>query len=109
MLFRSSLRRLQTLDIRRIYPAHGPVIEDGQGRIAEYIEHRLMRERQILAAVGDGRATIPEMVAHIYADVSPKLHAAAASSVESHLRKLQRDGRVREHTMKDAPSRWEPS
>jgi glyoxylase-like metal-dependent hydrolase (beta-lactamase superfamily II) len=105
--YMASLRRLQSLDIRRIYPAHGPVIEDGPGRIAEYIEHRLMRERQILTAVGDGRATIPEMVAHIYADVSPKLHAAAASSVESHLRKLQREGRVREHAMQDAPSRWE--
>ena len=105
--YMASLRRLQALDVRRIYPAHGPVIEDGPGRIAEYIEHRLMRERQILAALGDRRTTIPEMVAHIYADVSPKLHAAAASSVESHLRKLHRDGRVRESVMKDAPSRWE--
>jgi hydroxyacylglutathione hydrolase len=50
----SSLRRLQTFDVRRIYSAHGPVIEDGPGRIAEYIEHRLMRERQILEALGDG-------------------------------------------------------
>jgi glyoxylase-like metal-dependent hydrolase (beta-lactamase superfamily II) len=105
--YMASLRRLQSLDVQRIYPAHGPVIEDGPGRIAEYIEHRLMRERQILASLGDGRATIPEMVAHIYADVSPKLHAAAASSVESHLRKLQREGRVREHVVADAPSRWE--
>jgi hypothetical protein len=47
------------------------------------------------------------MVAHIYADVSPKLHAAAASSVESHLRKLQRDGRVREQVIASAASRWE--
>jgi glyoxylase-like metal-dependent hydrolase (beta-lactamase superfamily II) len=105
--YMASLRRLQTLEIRRIYPAHGPVIEDGPARIAEYIEHRLMRERQILAAVGDGLATIPEMVAHIYADVSPKLHAAAASSVESHLRKLARDGRVREQVIANAASRWE--
>jgi hydroxyacylglutathione hydrolase len=105
--YMASLRRLQSLDVQRIYPAHGPVIQDGPGRIAEYIEHRLMRERQILASLGDGRATIPEMVAHIYADVSPKLHAAAASSVESHLRKLQRDGRVREQVIANAPSRWE--
>ena len=35
----SSLRRLQGLDVRRIYSAHGPVIEDGPGRIADYIAH----------------------------------------------------------------------
>ena len=104
--YMASLRQLQTLDIRRIYPAHGPVIDDAPAKIAEYIEHRMMRERQILTAVGDGRATIPEMVAHIYAEVPTTLHKAAASSVESHLRKLQKDGRVQEHVVTDAPSRW---
>ena len=47
------------------------------------------------------------MVSRIYADVSPKLHRMAGMSVESHLRKLQREGSVREHTKPDAPSRWE--
>src|SRR6185436_9103706 len=57
--YMNSLKRLQGLDVRRIYPAHGPVIEDGPARIQEYIDHRLMRERQILQALGDGLATIP--------------------------------------------------
>ena len=102
----ASLRRLLALDVRRIYPAHGPVIEDGPGRIREYIEHRLMRERQILEALGDAVETIPAIVARIYADVTPKLHAMAAQSVESHLRKLEREGRVREWRERDGPSRW---
>ena len=105
--YMASLRRLQSLDIRRIYPAHGPVIEDGPAKIQEYIDHRLARERQILEALGDGLRTIPDMVSRIYADVSPKLHRMAAMSVESHLRKLARDGRVREEIRPDAPSRWE--
>jgi hydroxyacylglutathione hydrolase len=105
--YMASLRRLLDLDIERIYPAHGPVIEDGPGRIREYIEHRLMRERQILDALGDGLVTIPGMVTRIYADVPEKLHAVAAQSVESHLRKLERDGRVREHPERGAPSRWQ--
>ena len=104
--YMSSLKRLQGLDVRRIYPAHGPVIEDGPGRIQEYIDHRLMRERQILGALGDGLATIPEMVAKIYADVVPALHPMAAQSVESHLKKLVREGRVLETVVRDAPSRW---
>jgi glyoxylase-like metal-dependent hydrolase (beta-lactamase superfamily II) len=105
--YMASLHRLQGLDVRRIYSAHGPVIEDGPARIAEYIEHRMLRERQILTALGDGLATIPVIVARIYADVDAKLHRVAAGSVESHLRKLLRDGRVREHREPNAPSRWE--
>lgn len=105
--YMSSLRRLQGLEVRRIYPAHGPVIEDGPGRIAEYIEHRLLRERQILESLGDGPATIPQLVSRIYADVPTSLHRPAAMSVESHLKKLLREGRVREHREADAPSRWE--
>jgi glyoxylase-like metal-dependent hydrolase (beta-lactamase superfamily II) len=105
--YMASLHRLQALDVQRIYPAHGPVIEDGPGRIAEYIEHRMMRERQVLAALGDGLVTIPAMVERIYADVAKNLHAAAAQSVESHLRKLERDGRVKEHRIPNSPSRWE--
>jgi len=104
--YMASLRRLQALDVKRIYPAHGPVIEDAQGKLAEYIEHRMLRERQILEALGDGVETIPAIVKRIYVDVPEKLHGAAAMSVESHLKKLAKDGRVREDVVRDAPSRW---
>lgn len=104
--YMESLRRVQGLDIQRIYPAHGPVIEDAQGKIQEYLDHRMLRERQILDALGAGARTIPEMVKVIYADVSPALHGAAAMSVHSHLRKLKGEGRVGEERLPDAPSRW---
>ena len=104
--YMNSLKRLQGLNVRRIYSAHGPVIEDGPGRIAEYIAHRLQRERQILEAVGDGIETIPAMVKKIYAEVPEKLHMMAAQSVESHLKKLAREGRVRETVVSDKPSLW---
>jgi glyoxylase-like metal-dependent hydrolase (beta-lactamase superfamily II) len=101
-----SLQRVQALDVQRIYPAHGPVIEDAQAKIQEYLDHRMLRERQILEAIGAGTRTIPEMVKVIYADVSPALHPAAAMSVHSHLRKLKQDGRVGEEVIAGAPSRW---
>jgi hydroxyacylglutathione hydrolase len=104
--YMASLRKLQSLDVRRIYPAHGPVIEDAPAKIQEYIDHRLMRERQILEALGDGLHTIPEMVARIYVDVSPVLHGAAAMSVQSHLAKLKKEGRVREEAIPGQPARW---
>ena len=105
--YMNSLRRLQQLGVRRIYPAHGPVVEDGPALIAEYIEHRLLRERQILEELGDGPRTIPAIVERVYAAVPKTLHAMAGQSVASHLKKLAREGRVREHLAPDAPSRWE--
>ncbi|HWM80409.1 MAG TPA: MBL fold metallo-hydrolase, partial [Methylomirabilota bacterium] len=65
--YMASLRRVQALGVRRIYPAHGPVVEDAPGKIQEYIDHRMERERQIVEALGNGARTIPEMVKIIYA------------------------------------------
>jgi glyoxylase-like metal-dependent hydrolase (beta-lactamase superfamily II) len=104
--YMASLRRVQALGVRRIYPAHGPVIEDGPAKIQEYIDHRMERERQILEALGNGARTIPEMVKIIYADVPEKLHLMAGKSVHSHLKKLKKDGRVSEERIASAPSRW---
>jgi len=101
-----SLERVRALDVRRIYPAHGPVIEDPGTTIRDYVEHRHARERQILELLGGGPATIPDIVEAIYAGVSRALHGAAAMSVESHLRKLQGEGRVREQPRSGDASRW---
>ncbi|HZR84985.1 MAG TPA: MBL fold metallo-hydrolase [Candidatus Binatia bacterium] len=93
--YMSSLRRLLDLDPAVIYPAHGPVIRDAGGKIREYIAHRELRERQIVEQMAAGVSRVPEMVKRIYADVPEFLHAAAGSSVRSHLRKLEREGRAR--------------
>ena len=101
-----SLRRVQQLGVRRIYPAHGPVIEDAPGKIQEYLDHRMLRERQILETLGAGIHTIPEMVKAIYAEIPVALHGHAAMSVHSHLKKLRQEGRVAESPSEGAPSRW---
>ncbi len=90
-----SLRRLLDLDLSRIYPAHGPVIDRPKEKIEEYIAHRRDREEQILKALRAGDRTIPEIVARVYVDTPPVLHAVAQLSVQSHLIKLEREGRVR--------------
>lgn len=89
-----SLRALLPLDLRRILPGHGPPIDDPRAKIEEYLAHRLDRERQILAAVAAGATTPREIVDDVYADVDPRLHPVAAQTVDAHLRKLVRDGRV---------------
>jgi hypothetical protein len=66
---------------------------------------------QLLGHVGvdalhDGVEPTPAIVERIYADVPEKLHMAAAMSVESHLKKLAKEGRVSEAVESNAPSRW---
>ena len=95
----NALKRLQDFEIAEIVPAHGPNVADPQAKIAEYIRHRLQREQQILFVMkqlGPG-ATIAQMVAQIYQDVDPRLHTAAAHSVEAHLIKLEKEGIVERH------------
>ena len=96
--YMDSLRRLLELDLETIYPAHGPVIRNPREKIGEYIAHRELRERQVIEAL-TGSAPLDAMaiVKKIYVDVPEYLHPAAASSVRSHLRKLEREGRVTEH------------
>ena len=90
----SSLRKLLGSGLRTIHPGHGPVIDDAEPTITEYLEHRLERERQVVAAVQAGAGSVGEIVTLVYREVDSALHPAAAISVDSHLRKLAGEGRV---------------
>ena len=103
----ASLRRLLELDIRRIYPGHGPVLEPARPVVEEYIAHRLERERQILAALEAGDETVGEIVVRVYREVAPALHPVARLSVQSHLVKLEREERVRR--LPGEPARYRPA
>ncbi len=51
-----SLERLRAVGPELLCPGHGPYIEDPSRKIDEYLEHRLMRERGLLAALEEGNA-----------------------------------------------------
>jgi glyoxylase-like metal-dependent hydrolase (beta-lactamase superfamily II) len=89
-----TLRRLRELSPRTIYPGHGPVVLRAVAKLDEYLEHRAMREEQVLAALGDGWRSPEELVAEIYADHPPEVHELAARSVLAHLLKLEVEGRA---------------
>jgi glyoxylase-like metal-dependent hydrolase (beta-lactamase superfamily II) len=90
-----SLERLLGFDISLILPGHGPLIGKPEAKIREYIKHRLEREQQVLAALRSGRNSIGDITQSIYVDVSPALQRVAEFSVQAHLEKLMRDGRVK--------------
>jgi len=93
--YMTSLGRLLEREPAGIYPAHGPFIKDGTGKLRDYIAHRWEREKQILSALANGIHEIEAIVKIIYAAYPAFLHAAAGQSVGSHLLKLERELRVR--------------
>ena len=91
-----SLEAMLSLGPKVLYPGHGPIVEGAVEKLQEYLEHRAMREGQVVQALRE--AGIPrsprELVPAIYAHFPPELHGAAARSLLAHLIKLEREGRV---------------
>lgn len=105
--YMASLERMLAERPGRIYPAHGPCIEDGVAKLREYLAHRRAREAEILAALGAAARPVLEIVGEVYAAYPASLHAAAAQSVTHHLRKLEREGLARHEGGGDAlGARW---
>lgn len=94
----NSLRRAGELEIGIVYPGHGPAIEPGQERIAEYIRHREQREQDIFEAIEGGATTLDDITELLYADVQPRLRGLARGTVHAHVLRLIERQRVRPHT-----------
>ncbi|KAG9322140.1 hypothetical protein KVV02_004260 [Mortierella alpina] len=113
----------------KIYPGHGPVIEDGPSKVREYIKHRLDREKQIMAVLGNstesnsdsspteqqnplaGAAgkTARQIVEVIYEAYPVSLHPAAEHQVLLHLKKLEQDGKVKRSSAEEiSDALWVP-
>jgi glyoxylase-like metal-dependent hydrolase (beta-lactamase superfamily II) len=90
----NSLKRVRALDPRRLLPGHGPIVERPLALIDEYIAHRDLRDRQILAAIAAGARTPEEIVERVYPTLASSLKRAAAATVEAHLQKLRKEGKL---------------
>jgi len=89
-----SLRRVAARADSVLWPTHGPPRDDGRSYVEALVEHRLERERGVLAAVRSGSSSIPEIVGLLYANVREELHKPAGRSVWAHLTKLVAEGLV---------------
>lgn len=105
LLYLESLRKMSALEPVGLLPAHGDLIEQPQTVLRFYVEHRLMRERRVLDALqARGKPSRPRhLLAQAYADTPKALWPLALRSIEAHLIKLEREGRV----AKDG-DRWGP-
>lgn len=104
-----SLERMRGEFAGRAYPGHGAVVEDGPGKVAEYIAHRRQREQEAVELLGrpreegggeEGWASM-EMVRVIYKAYPASLHGPAEGGLLQVLKKLEAEGRARE-----ADGRW---
>jgi glyoxylase-like metal-dependent hydrolase (beta-lactamase superfamily II) len=92
----ASLARLRGLGLSRIYPTHGPPIDDVEARLMRFEAHRRARIAQVEAALtAHPDATRSEILAHVYGDtVPPGLRAAALESLEAVLDYLREGARA---------------
>jgi glyoxylase-like metal-dependent hydrolase (beta-lactamase superfamily II) len=92
--YMDSLRRMQAEQIELICPGHGPWITEPAAKLTEYVEHREMRERRLLAALDRGERSREALLAEAWSDVPAEMRPAAALVMEAHLQKLDVEGRV---------------
>ena len=92
--YMDSLRAVQAEAPRLICPGHGPWVTDPAAKLAEYVEHREMRERRLLAALERGERSREALLDEVWDDAPPEVRGAAALVMEAHLQKLAAEGSV---------------
>ena len=89
-----SLRRLRALELDCICPGHGPFVTEPGTMIDEYLDHRLDRERRLVAALDGGARTDDELLDTAWSEVPEELRGAARLTLHAHLEKLRDEGRL---------------
>lgn len=96
--FMASCTRLAARQDRIYHAGHGAPITNPSQRINWLITHRLGRETQILAAMGESPATVPALTRAVYTDTPVALMPAAQRNVLAHLIDLLGRGLIKTGT-----------
>lgn len=91
--FMASCHKLLARDWSVAHSAHGAPIEDVSGRLKWLVDHRLDREAQILAALGEP-IDLESLTAQVYSDIAAYMLPAAQRNVFAHLVDLFQRGIV---------------
>lgn len=87
--YMASLQRMADCQPRRLYPGHGPAVEDGPAKLREYQAHRLARIQQVRVSVR-GRAAPDSSLA------SPRLRSCGGRESVRRRAALRQSGCVTE-------------
>ncbi len=92
--YMASLEKLRLRDEAIYWPGHGGPVREPQRYVRALANHRRQREAAILVRLEAGETGIPEIVARVYAGLSPALIGAASLSTLAHLEDLVARGVV---------------
>jgi hydroxyacylglutathione hydrolase len=81
----ATFTRLLSLRPGRLFPGHGPPVDDGRARLLEYREHRLARHAEVVDALRAGNRSVGELRRAVYGELDPGLEPAADASIRAHL------------------------
>ena len=86
-----SLKNLLDLDLKLLLPAHGPISKKPHKKIKETMDHKLVREKEILNALKSGEKTIEQLIKETY-----KLNETIMlkGSILGYLSKLKQENKV---------------
>lgn len=94
--YMQSLEKIKKYEFETIYPTHGAPINQPYEFIDDLYEHRLARDRQIIAVLDKSPSTVFQIVSKIYIGLPKELRGAAQQSVFAHLMRLIELGYVKQ-------------
>ena len=96
----ASLQALAELELDWLAPGHGFLMSEPKRAMQGIVAHRLRREAKVVDALrvlgAAGPVDEEGLLARVYDDVKPQLHAMALRSLRAHLLKLRDDGAAAE-------------
>lgn len=102
-----SLGKVLDLDPTLILPGHGEPISDAVSAVEGQREHRLRRERDLVAALEDGLYDREALLDRVWSDVSPELRIAAHVTMQTNLEKLDLEGRLPDDFETEGRKGWQ--
>lgn len=97
----ATLDRLQSLDLSRVYPGHGPVITNPGEAIVYMREHHARRLDQVGESLKSGGSTAYEVSLDLYPKAEGYARLLAASEALAHLDVLVEQGRAQQEIRED--------
>ncbi|MBJ7458839.1 MAG: MBL fold metallo-hydrolase [Thermoleophilaceae bacterium] len=102
-----SLAKVAAIAPDIILPGHGEPIHDALAAVEAQREHRLTRERDLLAALGDGLYDREALLDRVWSDVGPELRIAAHVTMQTNLEKLDLEGRLPDDFETEGRKSWQ--
>ncbi|KAI2799340.1 hypothetical protein RDWZM_002003 [Blomia tropicalis] len=105
LTYLKSLDKIKSLNSEKLYPGHGPVVDDPIAKVEEYVRKRMARENDILAIMrkADSFLTTMEIAEGIYVGLPTSLMFGAEHNVRMHLEKLVKEDRIEAITIENVP------